>query len=241
MVNKLSIHVSLSDLERAAVQGLPHSVRYFESGSYIARDGDLTDHCTVLLSGFAFRHKITGQGLRQILSILIPGDIINLQQLYLDAADHNVQTLTPCKIATIPQVALRTMASDRTAIADALIASTMVDASIYREWMVNIGRRDARTRLAHLLCEFAARLDVQGIAPGQPYELPMTQEQLGDAIGLTTVHVNRTLRGLIKDGLVFQNKRGITFPEWEIFMVEADFNSRYLHLRDRGTPPGYSF
>jgi CRP-like cAMP-binding protein len=194
----------------------------------------------MLLSGFAFRHKITGQGLRQIVSILIPGEIINLQQLYLDIADHNVQTLTRCKVAMIRQDALRALVADRTAIADALIASTSVDSSIYREWMTNIGRRDARTRIAHLLCEFAARLDMQGAAPGQSYELPMTQEQLGDALGLSPVHVNRSLKSLIKEGLVFQNKRGITFPEWEVLKVEAEFNDRYLHLQENFADPEYS-
>lgn len=233
MFRNLAIRATLSDLDRAAVQSLPHSVQHFEQGSYIIRDGDVSDRCAVLLSGFAFRHKVTGQGLRQIVSILIPGEIINLQQLYLDISDHSVQTLTRCKVATIPQVALRTLASDRISVADALILSTLADASIYREWMINIGRRDARTRIAHLFCEFAARLDVQGIAPGQPYELPMTQEQIGDALGLTAVHVNRTLKGLINDGLVFRSKRGITFPDWEALLVEADFNGRYLHLRER--------
>lgn len=241
VVKKLAIHALLSKQDQGAVQDLPHSVLFFDPGSYIVRDGNVSDQCVVLLSGFAFRHKVTSEGHRQIVSILIPGEIVNLQQLYLNVADHGVQTLTRCKVATIPKAALRTLASDRAAIGDALIASTMVDASIYREWLTNIGRRDARTRIAHLLCEFAARLDVQGIAPGQPYELPMTQGQLGDALGLTAVHVNRTLKGLINDGLVAQNRRGISFPAWEALKVEADFNSRYLHLREHVTAPGYTY
>jgi CRP-like cAMP-binding protein len=240
MVRKLAIHAPLSEQDRGAVQDLPHCVLFFDPGSYIVRDGNVSDQCVVLLSGFAFRHKVTSEGHRQIVSLLIPGEIVNLQQLYLNVADHGVQTLTRCKVATISKAAVRTLASDRAAIGDALIASTMVDASIYREWMMNIGRRDARTRIAHLLCEFAARLDVQGIAPGQPYALPMTQEQLGDALGLTAVHVNRTLRGLINDGLVAQNRRGISFPAWKVLKVEADFNSRYLHLREHVTAPGYT-
>lgn len=213
-------------------------MRFFERGSYIVRDGDASDHCAVLLSGFAFSHKTTGGGLRQVVSVQIPGEIVNLQHFHLGFADYSVQTLTRCEVATVPQVAMRTLASDRVPIADALIVSAMAEASIYREWIMNIGRRDARTRIAHFLCEFAARLDVQGIAPGQPYELPMTQEQLGDALGLTAVHVNRTLKGLITDGLVVQNKRGITFPKWEALKVEADFNSRYLHLAEHPTSSG---
>jgi CRP-like cAMP-binding protein len=112
--------------------------------------------------------------------------------------------------------------------------------SIYREWIMNIGRRNARTRVAHLLCEFAARLDAQGAAPGQPYKLPMSQAQLGDALGLTAVHVNRTIKGLIKDGLVTQDHRIIAFPAWDILKIEADFDSGYLQLGDQAATSGYS-
>lgn len=230
MVSGLLAHAQLSDLDRAAILRLPHSIRFFERGIYIVLDGDAFDHCSVILSGFAFSHKTTGEGLRQVVSVQIPGKIVDLQQFRLSFADCSVQTLTRCEVARVPKVALRTLASDRVAIADALIVSAMAEASIYREWIMNIGRRDARTRIAHLLCEFAARLDVQGIAPGQPYELPMTQEQLGDALGLTAVHVSRTLKGLVNDGLIVQDRRGITFPKWDALAAEADFNRRYLHL-----------
>jgi CRP-like cAMP-binding protein len=121
-----------------------------------------------------------------------------------------------------------------------LIANTLIDVSIYREWIMNIGRRNARTRVAHLLCEFAARLDAQGAAPGQPYKLPMSQTQLGDALGLTAVHVNRTIKGLVKDGLVTQDHRIIAFPAWDILKVEADFDSGYLQLGDQAATSGYS-
>jgi CRP-like cAMP-binding protein len=238
MVTGLLAHAPLSDLDRAAILSLPHSIRFFERGSYIVRDGDASDHCAVLLSGFAFSHKTTGEGLRQVVSVQIPGKIVDLQQFHFSFADYSVQTLTRCGVARVPKVALRKLASDRVAIADALIVSAMAEASTYREWIMNIGRRDARTRIAHFLCEFAARLDVQGIAPGQPYELPMTQEQIGDALGLTAVHVNRTLKRLVNDGLVAQNKRGITFPKWEALAAEADFNRRYLHLIEHPASSG---
>jgi CRP-like cAMP-binding protein len=233
MVDRLAVHAPISDQDHTALLGLPHSIRSFEPGSYLVRDGDIPSQCRILVSGYTIGHKMTGAGLRQIVSVQIPGDIIDLQNIYLDIADHNVQTLTSCKVAVISRTLLRTLASEHASIATALFASAMVDASIHREWMVNNGRRDARTRIAHLLCEFAARLDVRGSAPGQPYELPMTQEQVGDALGLTSVHVNRTLRALISDGLVVQSKRGITIPNWEALKIEADFNDRYHHLNQR--------
>jgi len=233
MISKLADHTALSGQDFSALAGLPHFISLYEKGSYLARAGSSFDECSVLISGFAFSYKITSQGLRQIVSIHHPGDIVGFRQINVGTADCNVETLTRCEVATIRQSTLRGLASDRTAIGNALIANTLIDASIYREWMMNIGRRNARTRVAHLLCEFAARLDAQGAAPGQPYKLPMSQAQLGDALGLTSVHVNRSIKGLVKDGLVMQDHRMIAFPAWESLKVEADFNSGYLKFGEQ--------
>ena len=233
MISKLADHTALSGQDFSALAGLPHFISLYEKGSYLARAGSSFDECSVLISGFAFSYKITSQGLRQIVSIHHPGDIVGFRQINVGTAGCNVETLTRCEVATIRQSTLRGLASDRTAIGNALIANTLIDASIYREWMMNIGRRNARTRVAHLLCEFAARLDAQGAAPGQPYKLPMSQAQLGDALGLTSVHVNRSIKGLVKDGLVMQDHRMIAFPAWESLKVEADFNSGYLKFGEQ--------
>ena len=110
---------------------------------------------------------------------------------------------------------------------------TLVDGSIFREWIANVGRRDARTRLAHLLCEFSLRLNVAGLGEQTNYELPMTQEQLADATGLTAVHVNRTLKGLEAEGLIGRsNPRVIQIGDWRKLADVGDFNSNYLHLHD---------
>src|SRR6185369_17655449 len=107
---------------------------------------------------------------------------------------------------------------------------TLIDASIFREWVVNVGRRDARSRVAHLLCEFERRLEVAGLAAEYDYELPMTQEQLADATGLTAVHINRVLMTLSHDGLIERHKRHIRIPEWEALRRVAGFSEVYLHL-----------
>lgn len=109
---------------------------------------------------------------------------------------------------------------------------TLAEGSIFREWIANIGRRDARSRVAHLLCEIAVRLQSAGLITGNRYELPMTQEQLGDATGLTPVHVNRTLQKLHGDGLITRDKRSITIENWKALSGVADFNPGYLHLDD---------
>jgi CRP-like cAMP-binding protein len=107
----------------------------------------------------------------------------------------------------------------------------LVEASIFREWVLNLGRRDSRTRLAHLLCEFAIRLEAQGLADENGYELPMTQEQLADALGLTSVHVNRTIMALEAEGFIHRDRRRMRFPNWRRMRDVADFNQRYLHLQ----------
>ena len=107
---------------------------------------------------------------------------------------------------------------------------TLIDGSIFREWVVNVGRRDARTRIAHLLCEFARRLEVAGLAHEYRYELPMTQEQIADATGLTPVHVNRVLMALARDGLIERSKRFVAIPQWEALRRVAGFSETYLHL-----------
>ena len=230
MVRKLEIHTPLQPEDREALLSLPHTLKTYEPSSYLVREGEAPDQCAVLLSGFAFRQKLTGEGMRQIVSMHIPGDALDFQHLFLDIADHNVQTLTRADVATIPRNALRNLARSRSAIGNAIFVRTLVEGSISREWVLNVGRRDARSRLAHLLCEFAVRLDVLGLSGDQGYELPMSQEQLGDALGLTAVHVNRTIKSLEADGLITRNRRRISFPRWDALRDLADFSTRYLHL-----------
>jgi len=198
------------------------------------REGDRPEKCAVLLSGFAFRHKLTGDGSRQILSINIPGEALDFQNLFLDESDHNVQMLTRGIVAEIPVPAIQELVMSHAEVGRAILIATLVDASIFREWTVNVGRRDSRSRIAHLLCEFAYRLSALQLDRDGTYELPMTQEQLADATGLTSVHVNRVLQGLLREGLIERDRRMIRFVSWEGMRDVADFNPRYLHMRELG-------
>ena len=126
----------------------------------------------------------------------------------------------------MPRSAFRDLALSHPGVNQAILTNILVEASIFREWIVNVGRRDARRRIAHLLCEFAIRLDKQGIGAGQDYQLPMSQEQLADAVGLTSVHVNRTLKALEQDGLITRDKRRLSFPRWEALKEICDFSCR---------------
>jgi CRP-like cAMP-binding protein len=156
---------------------------------------------------------------------------VDFQNLFLDVSDHSVQMLTRGTVADVPRSAFQEIAMERPQVGRAILVATLVEASIFREWVLNIGRRDARGRLAHLLCEFAIRLEVLGLAANHGYELPMTQEQLADATGLTSVHVNRVLKSLEAEGLIVRNRRNISFPDWRRLRDVGDFSPRYLHFQ----------
>ena len=230
LVRKLGIRAELQPDDCAALLALPHTIKSVDASTYLVREGELPGPCAVLVSGFAYRHKLTGDGARQIIAVHIPGEALDFQHLFLDEADHNVQTLTRCEVALVPRQAIRDLMSARPAIAQAVMIGILAEASVFREWIMNVGRRDARARIAHLLCEFAIRLDAQGLTDPAGYSLPMTQEQIGDATGLTAVHVNRMLKGLEADGLVSRKGRDVSFPRWQALRDVGDFGERYLHL-----------
>ena len=230
LLRRLEQIVDLPEDDRRAVLALPHRTRTVEASTYLTREGDLPAVCGVLGSGFAYRQKLTGDGVRQIVALHIPGDAMDLQHLFLDVADHSVQMLSRGEVAFIPRKDLQDLVDARPLIRHAVMTSVLVEGSIFREWVLNVGRRDARTRLAHLLCEFAIRMEAQGLTDGEGFELPITQEQLADAVGLTPVHVNRTLKSLEADGLITRSKRNIGIPDWERLRDVGDFNQRYLHL-----------
>lgn len=229
MVRRLERRAPLESADREALLGLPHNVRKLAAGAHVIRDGDSVEQCSLLLSGFAYRYKLTGEGGRQIISLHVAAEFLDLQNSLLSVADHSVQMLTDAELALIPSTSLQELALSRPAIARALWIDTLIDASIFREWVVNVGRRDSRARVAHILCEFSLRLEAAGLAANHHYELPMTQEQLADAVGLTSVHVNRVLKQLGEDGLIRRDRRSIVIEDWNRMRQVGDFNERYLH------------
>lgn len=239
IVARLQQRNPLDEADRAAIRAIPFSLRSLESATYLLREGETPEVCTLVLQGFAYRHKVTGDGERQILSVHMPGEFLDLQNSLLGVADHNVQTLTRVELAAIPIASIRALVKDRPAVGMAMWMDTLVDASIFREWIVNVGRRDSLTRISHLLCEFALRLRQAGLGEeGDTYDMPMTQEQIADAVGLTPVHVNRVLRELGRLDLIKRNKRAVTIMDWARLRDVGDFSPRYLHMQVGGqTPP----
>jgi CRP-like cAMP-binding protein len=232
-LNKIAAWRALDADESAEVLALPHSVRELDAGQMMVWEGERPTHACVLLAGYAYRQKTVGSGGRQILSIHMRGDPVDLHNSLLGIADHSVQALTKVRAAFIPVAAMQELYLAHPNIGMAMWIDTLVDGSIFREWTLNVGRRDARTRLAHLLCEFGTRLQAAGLGDHQNYELPMTQEQLADATGLTPVHVNRTLMRLDEDDLISRTKRSVQINDWKRLAVAGDFDPAYLHLDGR--------
>lgn len=233
MLRQLLNRSNLGEEDQAAILALPHQVKDLPLSSYIVREGDRPTHSCTLISGFAVRHKIVAFGGRQITNLHIPGDMLDLQNSLLRFSDHNVQTLSKVEVAFIPREEIERLAFERPAVGKALWIDSLAEASITREWVANVGRRDAKTRIAHLLCEFAMRLEAIGLAQKCNYELPMTQDQIGDTVGLTAVHVNRTLKVLDAEGYTQRSKRAVVIKDWKRLAEVGDFNPLYLHLNER--------
>jgi CRP-like cAMP-binding protein len=236
MVRKLQHWRPLEVEDRQALLALPFRTIKFRPQEYIVREGDRPQSSCLMLSGFTFRHKVSGSGGRQIFSIHMKADLADLQNSLLGVADHNLQALTHVEAAIIPVEAIQDIAFRRPAIGRAMWYETLVDGSIFREWTLNVGRRNARTRTAHLLCEFALRLEVAGLGERYNYDLPMSQEQLADALGLTSVHTNRTLMSLGEDGLITRAHRSVRVVDWNGLMAAGDFDPAYLHLNGAPNP-----
>jgi CRP-like cAMP-binding protein len=230
MLRKFERRAPLEDGDRQALLDLPYRIRVVEAHRHIVREGMPANESCLILSGLAFRQKMTLEGSRQILSVHIAGDFVDLECSLLRIADHSVQALTRCEVAMVPVRAIEALIDEHPRIGRAMWVDTLIDASIFREWIVNVGQRDARSRLAHLFCEFARRLEVAGMGSDDGYELPMTQEQLADATGLTPVHVNRMLKAMELEGLIVRKRRFVRIPNWEQLRELAGFNELYLHL-----------
>lgn len=214
----------LAQLNALAVQ-FEHVPRF----KPLVREGDVPERCCLLVRGYAGRYKESAVGLRQIVAFHIPGDLLDVQHLLLEKADHSVEAITPASIGWINKAHLLSLASERPNIGKALWRDSLIDASIFREWVLNVGRRDAKSRIAHMLCEFVARCEAAGLGDRDRFELPFTQQQIADATALTPVHVNRMLRELDNDGAVARVRNQFQVLDWDRLCSIADFHPAYLH------------
>jgi CRP-like cAMP-binding protein len=168
-------------------------------------------------------------GKRQILSIHIPGEVPDLMSLFLHVMDHDLSTLTACRLGLIKHEVLRDLHRRRPNVAEMFWRDTLIDAAMFREWIVNVGQRPAPSRLAHVMMELRERLRVIGRLNGTSFEMPLTQEEIGEALGITAVHANRVIRQLREHGVVELQRGRVNVLDEGKFRELADFDNRYLH------------
>ncbi len=197
----------------------------------LLREGDNPENVHLILSGFAMRYKMTANGRRQIFAYLIPGDFCDLHVALLDKMDHSIGTLCPCQVVQLPRRVIVEMTERRPSLVRAVWMCSLVDGATLREWLLNIGQRSAPHRISHLFCELHERMKAVGLTEDGSFELPLTQSELGDTMGLSIVHVNRSLKELRDAGLVSLRNERIAIPDIHRLREYSDFDSSYLHLR----------
>lgn len=229
LVRRLRISSGISDDDVKEIESLPISVRQFPAETPVVRDGERATDCCLIVDGFSVRSKTIPSGKRQILSIHIPGEIPDLMSLFLHVMDHDLTTLTPSTLGFISHEALRALHRRRPSVAEIFWRDTLIDSAMFREWIVNVGQRSAPARLAHVLIELRERLRVIGRVDGDSFEMPLTQEQIGEALGITAVHANRVIKQLRQEGIVEFHRGRVTVLDERKYLELADFDDRYLH------------
>lgn len=230
MIRRLqSIH-PLSNEEVRALGELPLEVASLESGHDIVRMGDRPKQCCVVIEGFTCIYKLTSEGGRQIMAIHVPGDIPDIQSLHLGLMDFGLAAISACTVGYIPHEKIQQMCEAHPRLGVALWRETLIDAAIYRDWMLNIGQREAFGRVAHLVCELMVRLKAVGLTEGDSFKFPVTQANLADAFGISSVHMSRVYGALAASGLLKVTRSRIQVLDWDELLEAGDFDPTYLHL-----------
>jgi len=207
--------------------------RRLSPGAEIINQGDAAQFVHLVLEGLAYRYKLLPNGKRQIIGYLVPGDFCDLYTFVLERMDHSIAARSECVVVRLTEADIA-MLMGRPALTRALWWSSLVDEAILREWLLNIGRREPDLRVAHIVCELFFRLQAVGHASGDSFRLPVTQAELADTVGLTTVSVNRALQTMRRANLIAQAGRVITIPDISALTAFADFDPAYLHFTGIG-------
>ncbi len=230
---KLRVRDALTAEEAVAMRDAVTDFRDVAADQVVVRSQEVQDHSTLLIDGFMCRYKDLQNGQRQITQLNVAGDFVDLHSFTLKYLDHDVMTLTPCRIGIVPHDGLRRISEQFPHLARLLWFTTNLDAAIHREWVLSLGRRSARAKLAALFSELQLRLEVVGLADDRGYDLPLTQTDVAECTGLTNVHVNRILRELREEGIVDFHGGRVTILDRDRLWRTADFDPAYLYLDKR--------
>ncbi|WP_157219712.1 Crp/Fnr family transcriptional regulator [Flavisphingomonas formosensis] len=220
----------LSDEECAQLEAAIARTVNFDARSIIVRENQPLTNCTLLLAGIAYRYKDTEEGKRQILALHYPGDFVDLHSYPLKRLEHTVGALTAVQMAVVPHDAICRLTETSSRLTELLWKSTLVDAAMNREWLTSVGARAGVARVAHLFCEAYVRLRMIGGTRGWTFDFPLTQLDLGEATGLTSVHANRMLRRLREPGILTFRNGVASIGDWQKLCEIAEFDDNYLFL-----------
>jgi CRP-like cAMP-binding protein len=233
LLKKLRRRDDISAEEEQTVRNLvSHTVRV-AADKVVIRAGELLKESLIVLDGWAARAKDLPSGQRQFAEIHLPGDFTDLHSFTLKRLDHDIVSITPCVLAVVPHERLKKVTERFPHLTRVFWFSTNLDAAIHREWALSLGRRSAIARMAHLFCELLLRLEVIGMTNGHSYDFPLTQAELGESLGLTSVHVNRTLQELRRMALIEVENRRVTILDLDALKGVAEFDPTYLYLEKR--------
>lgn len=227
---KLRARSQVSAEEENAIRETIAEIRSYPADQTVIRAGERLHSSMLLLDGLMCRYKDLSEGQRQITELHVAGDFADLHSFTLKRLDHNVMTLTPCQIGIVPHINLQRITEQFPHLTRLYWFTTNMDAAIHREWEVSLGRRTAASRIAALFCELRVRLGVVGMTDGDSYQLRLTQTDLAECVGLTSIHVNRTLKELRERSLVEFRSGRVRILDWEGLTEVAEFDPAYLYL-----------
>lgn len=230
LVIKLGHRDHLLDEEIAVLEDCLLPPRLLKAGQDLVREHDQPKESTLMLTGYSARYNMFEDGRRQITAIHMGGDFIDLHSFLLRPMDHSIVALTDCTVAGMPHESIKMITEQYPHLGRMFWLSTLIDAAIYRRWLVSMGRQSAAAQLAHLLCEFWTRMDVIGLVDDYSFQMPCTQADLADVLGISLVHVNRVVQELRREELVTWSGRKLTILDWNRLTEFAEFDPDYLNL-----------
>lgn len=229
-IRRIESTASLTEGERQALRELPIQELAIKADQDIVRQGDRPTRACFVIEGVACTYKIAADSKRQIVAFHMLGDAPDLQSVHLPLLDISIATLTPSRIGFVQHIHIRELCIRMPGVAAALWRNTLIDAAIFREWMTSIGQRPARMRVSHLLCEIFVRSRAVGLADGNRIQFPITQLEIGDALGITVVHVNRSVQDLRRNQYIKLADGVLEILDWGALQRTGDFSADYLNL-----------
>ena len=229
-VRKVEKQGRLTDEERDVLTSMSARTKVFRRHEEIVAEGSRPDYSTLIVDGFAIRHNHLRDGRRQITAVHVPGDFADLHSFLLKHLDDGVAALTTCTVAFVGHSDLKQITQRYPYLTRVLWFTTLVDGAVHRAWMTGLGAMEAHERVAHFFCEFRDRLRWVELVNQDHYDLPLTQEELADTLGMSGVHMNRTLQDLRGQGLISVKGKAVTINDWERLKQLAQYDPDYLHL-----------